>query len=130
MPIESDTSIVPGTLVSVFTGRVTDAEFLDYYERLIEDPPLFPWLEIVDGRAIEHMGISPWGEGRLAGILGSHMELLRDARVAMVAEAGSAAYGMFRMWEIRREHLNYRVEVFTDFGEARAWILRAQGLVS
>jgi hypothetical protein len=31
-------------------------------------------------------------------------------------------YGMFRMWEMRREELDYTVSVFRDPGAARAWL--------
>lgn len=124
MPIRAMASPVPGVLLSEFTGRVTDADLLAYYEALIENPIGPPWLEVVDGRGVEHMGLSPHGQGRLADTFSLHLELLRGARVAMVAQAGSAVYGMFRMWEITREHLDYRVEVFTDFEKALSWIGR------
>lgn len=49
-------------------------------------------------------------------------DVLRGGRVAMVA-ANDATYGLFRMWELQREDLGYRVTVFRDRGAALAWLL-------
>jgi len=32
------------------------------------------------------------------------------------------SYGMFREWELQREHLGYAVSVFRDFAAAHAWL--------
>jgi hypothetical protein len=39
----------------------------------------------------------------------------------MVAST-DVCYGMFRMWELRREDLDYSVSVFRDVAAARQWL--------
>ena len=48
----------------------------------------------------------------------------RGGRVAMVATRDDV-YGMFRMWGIMREDLNYEVRVFHTMAEARDWLSAA-----
>jgi hypothetical protein len=119
MPIEF---ALEGPIVrTILAGRVTDEELLAHYTLpvFLDLPP--PWLELIDGRGITDMAVTAGGQGRLAAFAAGFIERLRGGRVAMVA-ASDVTYGMFRMWQIRREGLGYEVRVYRDIDEARAWL--------
>ena len=121
MPIHHALPGPPGIIHTVLSGRVNDEELLAYYAQLIPQHVSGPWREIVDGRQITDMAISQEGLSRLAGLIAGHLRTLRDVKVAMVA-ASDVTYGMFRMWEIRREALGYPLQVFRRADEALAWL--------
>ncbi len=110
-----------GVIHTVFEGRVTDDELLAYYARPELQQHAGLWLEIVDARAVEQMAVTSQGQARLASLAAARPDVLRGGRVAMVA-THDAAYGMFRMWEISREHLPFSVKVFRAFDAALAWL--------
>lgn len=110
-----------GVLHTILTGVVTDAELVEYYTHLSSPPPA-PWTELVDGTAMTRMEFTPAGYRQLRQLFGSkYADVLWGGRVAMLA-ATDAAFGMFRMWELQREDLNYTVRVFRDRAEALAWL--------
>ncbi len=119
MPIRY--ALMDRVIHTVFEGRVTDDELLAYYGRPELQHHTGLWLEVVDARAVEHMAVTTQGQARLASLAAARPDVLRGGRVAMVA-THDAAYGMFRMWEISREHLPYSVKVFRDFDAACAWL--------
>lgn len=83
-----------------------------------------PWREIVDGSQITDMAITPEGQRQLAILAAAYPATLQGGRVAMVALT-DITYGMFRMWEIQREELDYTVHVFRNFEEAIAWLINS-----
>jgi hypothetical protein len=119
MPI--DLALDDAVLHTILAGRVTDEELLAHYEKpaFREERPV--WLEIVDGRLITDMAVTPEGQGRLEALASTFVHRLRGGRVAMVASS-DVTYGMFRMWQMRREGLDYEVQVFRDYTAARAWV--------
>lgn len=119
MPI--DHAIDGDVIVTTLRGVVTDDELLAYYRQPAMQTFTRRWLELVDGTGIVRMNITPEGQTRLAEFLSMQIERLRGGRVAMVANS-DVTYGMFRMWEIQREDLEYTVRVFRDPAAARQWI--------
>jgi hypothetical protein len=67
------------------------------------------------------MVLTAEGLTRLAGVVEANLEMLRGGRVAMVATT-DVTYGVFRMWELQREGLNYEVQVFRDLDLALTWL--------
>ena len=120
MPI--DLVLDGAVLHTVLAGRVTDDELLAHYQRpaFSEVRPL--WLEIVDGRLVTDIAVTLEGQRRLESLASTQVERLRGGRVAMVASS-DVVYGMFRMWQMRREGLGYEVQVFRDFAAARSWVV-------
>lgn len=108
-------------LHTILSGRVTDGELFAYYRDLPEDTFAGTWRELVDGREIAEMAITPAGQMQLASLAEVQIARLRGGMVAMVATRDSV-YGMFRMWEMQREGLGYAVRVFRAFDEAIAWL--------
>jgi len=130
VPVSRAPSAPPDLLRTVLSGRVTDRELLDYYMRLMDSAAVpFPWLERVDGTGVTDMAVTPDGQWRLAAFVSQHLDLVRGGRVAMVATSG-AVYGMFRMWQMQREDLDYAVQVFREMGEAEAWLWNVEGEAS
>lgn len=74
------------------------------------------------------MAVTTAGMRDFQAFVAAHAERLKGGRVAMVAGT-DLVYGMFRMWELRREGLGYGVRVFRNFDEARAWVAPAPGPV-
>lgn len=107
---------------SVLYGRLTDDELLAYYQRPEFEAPRERWLELVDGSDLAEMAVTSAGQRRLAEFASLQTDRLRGGAVAMVAKS-DLAYGMFRMWQMRREGLGYAVEVFRELEPARKWLL-------
>jgi hypothetical protein len=102
-------------------GRVTIEDLLAHYASPALDVPRGAWREIVDDRAMTEMAITANDQERLAAFVATKAPLLRNGRVAMLAST-EVCYGMFRMWEIQREDLDYSVTVFRDVAAARQWL--------
>lgn len=119
MPIRLE---VQGPLmVSSAYGRLTDDELLAHYAAPEFQAVQTPWRELVDGREITDMAVTPNGQMRLAGLASTSMDRLRGGRVAMVAST-DLTYGMFRMWQLRRESLEFEVRVYRELEPALAWL--------
>lgn len=124
MPIEL--SINDGIIHTILVGRVTDEELLSHYAHPVFQQYDGLWREVVDGRKITEMEVTPNGQRKLASFVASHAERLRGGRVAMVA-SDDVTYGMFRMWEMQREGLGYDVQVFREMQPALDWVIRSSG---
>ncbi len=120
MPIQFKTD--GGVMYSILTGRVTDEELFSHYNLPVFQKCSPPWIEIVDGREITDMAITPEGQNKLAAIAATKINQLRGGRVAMVAST-DITYGMFRMWEVQRGDINYEVRVFREIEAALNWLL-------
>jgi hypothetical protein len=121
VPITRRIDADPTLIYTILSGRVTDTELLSYYERAIAQKAHDPWRELVDGTQVTEMVLTQEGLTRLAGIVEANLEKIRDGRVAMVATS-NITYGVFRMWELQREGLNYEVRVFRELDLALAWL--------
>lgn len=106
---------------SVMYGRLTNAELLAHYQLPAFQVPRPLWLEIVDARDVTEMLVDLEGQRQLQELAATRVDQLRGGRVAMVATS-DLVYGMFRMWEMRREELDYEVRVFRSFDDAVRWI--------
>ncbi len=111
----------PRYLHTVLFGTLTDDELVGYYDPT--PPRTFggPWREIVDGREVTGMAVTPTGQARLAAFVAAHRSEMRGGRVAMVATS-PVTYGMFRMWEMSRAALPYEVCVFHEIELAVQWV--------
>lgn len=122
MPIVRRAESDPALIVILLLGRVTDDELLAYYIPLIPAHDYLPWRELVDGTQVTDLAVTTQGLDRLAALVARSIEKVRGGRLAMVA-ATPVVYGVFRMWELRREDLDYEVRVFRDLEPALAWLL-------
>ena len=120
MPIERQT-LGTDIIHTVLTGELTDEELLHYYGVLLVPYRTGRWRELVDGTGVSNLAVTPAGMRRLRERMEADVERLREGCVAMVAEA-DAVYGLFRMWEMKREGLGYDLRVFRRRAEAEAWL--------
>lgn len=119
MPIRLE---VEGSLLrTIAYGRVTDEELLAHYALPEFQNHSGRWRELVDGRDIDVMAVTPDGQKRLADLASTATERLRGGRVAMVAST-DVTFGMFRMWQLRRESMGFEVGVFRELAPALAWL--------
>lgn len=119
MPIRLE---VEGSLLrTIAYGRVTDEELLAHYAAPEFQTIAVLWRELVDGREIDFMAVTPDGQRRLADLASTATDRLRGGRVAMVAST-DVTYGMFRMWQLRRESMGFEVSVFRELAPALAWL--------
>lgn len=108
-------------LRTIVFGRVTDEELLAHYGLPEFQVHKGLWRELVDGREIVDMAVTADGQRRLADLASTATDRLRGGRVAMVA-ATDVTYGMFRMWQLRRESLEFEVRVYRELEPALAWL--------
>ena len=120
MPVRADAADLR-YLHTILHGRITDDELVGYYHPTPARAFGPPWREVVDGRDVTDMAVTPEGQARLAAFVASHADEMRGGRVAMVATS-PVTYGMFRMWEMSRASLPYDVRVFREIGPAVDWV--------
>ncbi len=118
---------VEGNIVRVwFEGVVDDEQLFRFYEQRVADRWFFVdyHKELVDGRGISTLTVTFEGHEWLIDLVRQNAEILRGRRVAMLADR-DLVYGVFRMWEMQQEDLDYIVRVFHDNDEAVAWLSHA-----
>jgi hypothetical protein len=122
VPIEQ--GAIDGAIHTMLVGQVTDEELLAYYARPSLEQYSGSWRELVDGRRITGMAVTSSGQRKLEASLAGEASRLRGGRLAMLASS-DVTYGMFRMWELRREGLGYQVRVFRELAPALSWLAAA-----
>lgn len=109
-------------LISRMDGVLTKASLMDYYQLYLKAGYIQRYKkEIVDGRGVTKSYFTAQDQQQFIEMLGQHPEELQGRKVAMVA-GSDVVYGMFRMFEMQREELDYEVRVFKDYDEAVIWI--------
>ncbi|MFW5947800.1 MAG: hypothetical protein ACOCUW_04850 [Gemmatimonadota bacterium] len=112
-----------GVVVTRFTGRVTDREFIAFYTQLYTDPDYVPGTsELADLRPILELDVSP-------GALRRVEELARERyagtdtgfRTAVIATRDQA-YGLARMYEVFAEDGPEAVRVCRTLAQALEWL--------
>lgn len=112
-------------------GVLTDADVLDQYGALLQDPAFDPSYNLVfDMTAVERLEISPTTLQRIAHMVDRADRAIPPGvrpKVAIVAPADST-FGMARMYEMQREARNppkdYRVCRTVD--EAMRWVVSSE----
>lgn len=122
MPYEFGELLDGTVLYSRFTEEISDSLLLDYVVEQGKRGFFGKYrAELVDGRDVQHHTSTKAGLDQLTELAREVEHLLRGRRVAMVA-ADDLTFGMFRMWELRREDIDYEVRVFWDFEEGLRWL--------
>ena len=112
-----------GLVITYFTGRVSDEEFVDLYRRMLNDEEYVPGTdELADLRDVESLNLSALAlrrveeltEERYAGTDASF-------RTAIVAPRDQA-YGIGRMYEVFAEEGPENVRVCRDMEDALEWL--------
>ena len=123
MPIRYTIHHDLGLVVTYFSGRVSDGEFIDLYRALLNDEDYVPGTdELADLRDVESLNLSALAlrrveeltEERYAGTGASF-------RTAIVAPRDQA-YGIGRMYEVFAEEDPENVRVCRDIEDALEWL--------
>lgn len=123
MPIEYTIHRDLGLVVTRFTGRVKDDEFVALYERMLNDDDyVLGTNELADLRATEDLNLSAIALRRVEEITrnryaGSH----EDFRTALIAPRDQS-YGVGRMYEVFAEDGPENVRVCRTQSEALEWL--------
>jgi hypothetical protein len=125
MPIDIRVDSAEGVRYSVVTGVVTDAEMLEAFERVVDDPTFDPTLDVIaDLRGVERLAVTPTRVRELAERRARNPRLVAaQSRVAVVAPT-DVMYGVARMYGSsgHREDAGRRFLVCRTMEEARAWL--------
>lgn len=124
MPITVEINPKVGYVRVVYSGQVTDAEFIDYANMVARNDELLAmrsWL--LDGRdLIVKDNLSAHALRQASAILAEVEEKRAGTRVAFVAPADTT-YGVSRMFQLlQREHSPVDTRVFRDIPDALAWL--------
>jgi len=112
-------------LVSRIDGALTKSTLMDYYQLYLKAGYVDKYKkEIVDGRGITKLFFTARDQQQFIDLISQQTEKLRGRQVAMVA-AKDVVFGMFRMFEMQREDLDYEIRVFKDYDEAVTWLTSA-----
>lgn len=109
---------------SVFEGTVGDDELVVAYSAVLADPDFDPTLnDLVDGRTVRRVDVTPTGVRRLADLVQQIDRLALPTKIALVI-GDEAAYDVARRYEALRAGQNAPAEhrVFRDMAEARRWL--------
>lgn len=109
---------------AVLEGTVGDDELIDAYAGVLADPDFDPTLnDLVDGRGVRRVEVTPAGLRRLADLVQQIDRLSLPTKVAVVA-ADDVAYDAARMYEALRanQHAPAHHRIFRDMAEARRWL--------
>jgi hypothetical protein len=99
-------------------GRLTDADLMAVQARLRDDDRFHPdYRQLVDATALSEIAVTPEGLCAVAACAAWGA----GSRRVMVAPL-EVAYAMGRMYQKLRDGGEDRVEVFTDWSEALAWL--------
>ncbi|MHC4518079.1 MAG: hypothetical protein ACYTAS_05790 [Planctomycetota bacterium] len=119
MPISSEVNNSRDLVHSVATGRVNEADLLDYQVALLADPRVKPGFdELFDATRAHESGLS---EAVLEGMVEAdleHTEKLRGGKCAIVVRSGFAWAERF----VQSHQGPHDVMVFFNLEVAQAWI--------
>lgn len=122
MPIEWDQDPESQLVVVEVVGKVPAGAYLALWDELIADPRIEPGPRIVaDFSAVEVTQTGADVRGVAAGAM-RFKDFMAGGRMAIVATQ-QASFGLARMYATLVEGLDFEVQVFRDYDEAREWAL-------
>jgi hypothetical protein len=124
MPITIRVDPVARVRHAVFEGTVDDDQLVHAFERVLGDPNFDPTLnDLVDGRAVRRLDVTPAGVRRLADLVQQVDRLLLPTKIAVVA-GDDVAYDAARMYQALRAEQGAPAEhrIFRHMGDARRWL--------
>lgn len=111
--------------IATFRGTLNDADLIGAYASLLRDPDYDHGADdLVDLRAVEHLGITETGLKSIVSLFAPVDQLGIPTRLAIVAP-GDAVYGVSLMYQtLRGENVPEQVKVFRTMEEADEWLNR------
>jgi hypothetical protein len=107
-------------LVTVsFEGEVTDADLFGYLSDMLASTRYGAgWHSFLDFTRTEVLSLTAAGVERMRDLPPTMEKRLHGARAVILAPAGSAVFGMARMYEMLGDNVPYQIAVLSDREEA------------
>ena len=114
--------------IATFSGNLSDADLMGAYAELLRDPDYDHGADdLVDMRAVEHLGVTRTGLENIMSLFAPVDQLGIPTRLAIVAP-GDQVYGVSVMYQtLRGDDVPEQVEVFREMNEAEDWLNRGAG---
>ena len=110
-------------VVAAFTGEVTDTDLFGYLSEMLSTTNYGAgWHSYLDFTNVGSLQMTPAGVEKMRFLPPEMEARLHGARAVIVAHAGSAAFGMARMYEMLGDNVPYQVAVLSNRDEAMAWL--------
>ena len=121
MPFTYEIDSVRDTVRIVARGKITTAEAMATFDRIVGDPEFRAGMKILsDHRGLETV-VSPAFVKAWIGRIEENGELFSGSRAALV-ESGLVRYGMARMACLLAETTPLDMRVFRELDDAVAWL--------
>jgi hypothetical protein len=128
MPIDFTIDKERKVLVACARGELSDADLLDYGQRLLDDPEIKQAdHELVDLTDVSSGSlISAEGVRELARFWRGEYDRIAAGKLAIVAPS-DLAFGLGRMYQMLRDDGPDRIRIFRDMEEAWDWLGEPDG---
>lgn len=122
VPIRIVEDASKGLLFTILEGDVDDEQLIAHYRTILDQGLHLRYRrEVIDGREVDKILVTPQGTARLGALLAPHRKALSGYKAAMLATR-DLVYGLFRQWELSRGALGYDLKVFRDEAQALLWL--------
>ena len=123
MPASYRIDLRSGVVFTVFEGRVTNEELLEYQQRLAVDPDFRPTMNnVIDTRGVTDVSVTVLG----LRIAATPSIFAPGSRRAIIASSASPAYrdgeGYLRMFEALRHQSGEDIKFFSTVEDAHRWL--------
>src|SRR4030095_9983524 len=123
MPASYHIDVRAGVVFTVFEGRVTNEELLEYQQRRAADPDFQPTMNnIIDTRGVTDVSVTALG----VRIVAAPSIFAPGSRRAIIASGTSPAYrnreGYLRMCEALRHQSGEDIKFFSTVEDAHRWL--------
>lgn len=123
MPASYRIDVRSGVVFTVFEGRVTDEELLEYQQRLAVDPDFRPTMNnVIDTRGVTDLSVTVLG----LRIAATPNIFAPGSRRAIIASSTSPAYrdgeGYLRMFEALRHQSGENIKFFSMVEDVHRWL--------
>ena len=128
MPIRIKIDPNERTLTCHYMGKVTDEELLRAWKKTYEDDAWSPGMpELIDLSKLDDTRVTTAGMQRLIEYCRSvyRREGLDKVRVSVYAPQPLLGLGLLRMYQSISENSAETISIFSDYGEARAFLTEA-----
>lgn len=111
--------------IATFKGTLRDADLMGAYATLLQDPNYDHGADdLVDMRAVEHLGVTQTGLEKIMALFAPVDQLGIPTRLAIVAP-GEQVYGVSLMYQtLRGDDVPEQIAVFRKITDAEEWLNR------
>lgn len=123
MPVAYSIKKEEGYVHIFYSGRVTDTEFVDVYQKLYEDEEYLPGLdELGDQSDVTSLEISIEGVKKVAILVEKYIKPSGQRFKSAIVAPQDLSFGMGRMYEMTTDESIEQVKVFRNIEDAKEWL--------